>query len=264
MKAISIHSKAELETYLLKHRPLNVYHIGDLDDFFWPYTHWYACKDGEDITAVALLFTALDIPIFLAIDNHNTDEMLALIGDIAHLLPNRFYSLISPRLEEPLQDTYDLEDAGEHYIMALTDITKVTQVSVDTFDIRALIHSDLDDIEALYSSSYPGHWFTERMLATGKYFGLRDDEEQLVSIAGIHVYSAEYKLAALGNITTHPDARGRGFGKAVTAALCQDLLKTVGDISLTVQAANQQAIHIYEKLGFEIVTNYNEFTFNRK
>ena len=54
------------------------------------------------------------------------------------------------------------------------------------------------------------------MLETGKYFGIRR-EGILVSVAGIHVYSPEYDVAALGNITTHPDFRGQGLGRKVTA-----------------------------------------------
>ena len=61
------------------------------------------------------------------------------------------------------------------------------------------------------------------MLETGKYFGIREGKK-LVAVAGVHVYSREYKVAALGNITTHIDFRGKGLAAAVTGQLCQELV----------------------------------------
>jgi len=78
-------------------------------------------------------------------------------------------------------------------------------------------------------------------------------------VAGIHVYSPKYKVAALGNICTHPDFRGKGWGRAVTAKLCKSLLQEIEYIGLNVKANNKTAISLYEKLGFEIVSSYFEF-----
>ncbi|MBI4727464.1 GNAT family N-acetyltransferase [candidate division TA06 bacterium] len=117
---------------------------------------------------------------------------------------------------------------------------------------------DKQEILNFYSSSYPGNWFDIRMLETGQYFGIRD-KGRLVSIAGIHVYSPAYKVAALGNIATKPEFRGKGLGTKVTAALCRNLLKMVNIIGLNVKADNTGAIRCYRKLGFEITGEYNEF-----
>jgi ribosomal protein S18 acetylase RimI-like enzyme len=62
----------------------------------------------------------------------------------------------------------------------------------------------------------------------------------------------------LGNIVTHPDYRGRGFAKAVIAALCQSLFERADNIGLNVKADNAAAITLYEKLGFEIIATYYE------
>jgi len=39
--------------------------------------------------------------------------------------------------------------------------------------------------------------------------------------SGVHVYSQCYKVAALGNITVHPNFRGQGLGTILCARLCQ-------------------------------------------
>ena len=66
---------------------------------------------------------------------------------------------------------------------------------------RRLGESDIIQIKDLYDRSYPENFFDRRMLGTGKYFGYFEDGK-LIAIAGIHVYSEKYRVAALGNITT--------------------------------------------------------------
>jgi ribosomal protein S18 acetylase RimI-like enzyme len=73
------------------------------------------------------------------------------------------------------------------------------------------------------------------------------------------VYSPRYGAAALGNVATHPSARGRGLGTAACGHLCR-LLEADGisTISLNVRADNKTAIGVYEQLGFRTVAEYLE------
>ena len=261
-KPIFVHDKAELEAFLLKHREVNFYHLGDLDDFFWPYTAWYALKEAGEIAAVFLLFTALEIPILLGIDNDNESQMQALLESMLSLLPHSFYALLSPGLETILSGAYHVEPHGEHTMMLLENADNLAPVDILTS--RQLTIADIDELNALYQASYPGHWFTARMLETGQYYGIAAENGDLASVAGVHVYATGYKIAALGNIVTHTAHRGQGLGTAVTAAVCNNLLKTVDLIGLTVQSENKAAIHMYEKMGFRKVAPYYEFTLTRK
>ncbi len=132
---------------------------------------------------------------------------------------------------------------------------------VDTIDISRVIPltvSDLPALQALYQASYPVNSFDPRMLETGYYYGIRRGSD-IISVAGIHVYSQRYKVAALGNVTTHPEFRGQGLGTAVCAKLCQALLHTVDHIGLNVKADNMSAISAYRRLGFEVVAEYGEY-----
>jgi predicted GNAT family acetyltransferase len=95
------------------------------------------------------------------------------------------------------------------------------------------------------------------MLETGHFYGIRRDHT-LVSVAGVHVYSPLYKVGVVGNVTTHPDYRGKGLGTAVCARLCQQLLQTAEHIGLNVKADNVAAIASYKRLGFEVVGEYEE------
>ncbi len=257
MKPVLLHDKAALESFLLRHRELNVYTLGDLDDFFWPYTTWYALQEHGEIKAVNLLYSGGDPAVLLAICNDNEAEMRALLEASLPLLPPRFYSHLSPGLEEILRPNYSLEHHGELYKMALRRPSALDAVNTDS--AAPLTSAHLGELLAFYAASYPGNWFDPRMLGTGEYFGIRDAAGALASVAGVHVYSPTYRIAALGNIATHPAHRGRGLGTAVTAALCKHLLLTVDAIGLNVRTDNAPAIHAYEKLGFEKLTTYNEF-----
>jgi RimJ/RimL family protein N-acetyltransferase len=252
---ITLHDKSEIESFLQKNVFLHLYSLGDLDDFFWNYTTWYGSKEKEEIKVIILLYMGLSLPILLALAD-DIEPMKELLQSIVHLLPPRFYAHLSPGLEEVLQAQFQLRPHGEHYKMALKH--KSMLKDVDTSTVVRLSMDDLEDILKLYQVSYPGNWFDPRMLETNQYFGIKE-ENGLLSIAGVHVYSKQFNVAALGNIATHPDYRGHGLGKAVTARLCQSLSEDIDHIGLNVKTDNEGTIALYKKLGFEVVCSYGEF-----
>ena len=54
---MKLRNRNEIETFLRKNVPLHIYSIGDLDDFFWQDSEWYALKEGDEIRALALIYT---------------------------------------------------------------------------------------------------------------------------------------------------------------------------------------------------------------
>jgi len=141
--------------------------------------------------------------------------------------------------------------------MALNGTAIITEF--DCSGAVRLSKADVKDVQEFYDESYPGNSFDPRMLETNQYFGVMKNH-RLVSVAGVHVCSAQYGVAALGNIATCPPCRGRGYGKLVTARVCQSLLSEgIDHIGLNVKSDNAIAISCYEKLGFEIVASFGEF-----
>ena len=256
MKVTCIHDKVAIESFLRTNPFLYLYSIGDLDDFFWSHTKWYALKEKESIKAIVVLYTGLTIPVILALAEEELAPIQELLNSIIHLLPNRFYLNISPGLEEILKKHYKLESQGKHYKMTLKN--KSLLDNIDTSKVISLSKANLHEIIKLYKKSYPGNWFEPRTLDMHPYYGI-EGQDSLLSIAGFHVYSAQYKVAAVGNITTHPKFREKGFGKSATAKLCKSLMKTVNHIGLNVKTDNLPAIACYKSLGLEIISPYEEY-----
>ena len=165
---------------------------------------------------------------------------------------------LTPGGEQAFSDAWQVESHGRHHKMALTAPQALSEI--DASRVSHLTASDLPALQDLYQSAYPGNWFDPRMLETGCYYGVCQGE-RILSVAGGHVFSPRYRVAAIGNITTHPDFRGQGLGTQVTAQLCRQLTQQVDHIGLHVRTDNAVAIACYQRLGFTVVADYEEFMF---
>lgn len=274
MSLIALHERTQIATWLEREPWIQIYALGDLDEFFWPRTTWYGWWEGDGLQAVTLLYNSSPVPTLLAVTSAHRDPMERLLLELRRLLPARVYCHLSPgfstALTRPHTPTstaatddppaqaqrYVLTPHGVHLKMGLRHPQQVRTVA--TAGVVRISRNDLDELMQLYAESYRENWFDPRMLDTGCYFGMRRND-QLVSVAGVHVYSPVYRVAALGNIATHPDYRGRGYAQTVTAAVCQHLVRAVDHVALNVHCENEVAIRCYERLGFEKVGEYEEY-----
>lgn len=255
-RTILLHDRAPILAALGEHRALHVYAIGDLDDFFFPYTAWFALEDGGQIRKVAVLYTGGALPVVLALAAERIRELATLLASMLPVLPRRFYLHVTPGAAHVLESDYALSSHGLHRKMALVDPARLE--GVDTSGAVALGPADRAEVEAFYAAAYPANWFDPRMLETRRYVGGRASGT-LASVAGVHVFSPSHRVAALGNIATLPALRGRGLGTVVTAALCRKLAADCDTIGLNVHAENRAAIALYERLGFAMVGEYEEY-----
>ena len=246
-KTIYVHDKTSIETFLRRDPILHLFGLGDLDDFYWPYTSWYALKNGSEIQQLILTYSDAPNLVMMALASERIEEMRELLRSIIHLLPQQIYAHLSPGLADVLATAYHLHSRGNFVKMALTNFECLS--TINTPAVIQLTIDDLPKIERFYQESYPENVFNARMSQTGQYFGIYQNSI-LIGVAGVHVYSPQYRVAVLGNIATHPDFRKQGIATAVAAKLCQSLRETVDHIGLVVQADNTKAIACYTKLGF--------------
>lgn len=257
MGIIALRDRDRIARHFLSRDPyLHIYEMGDLDDRFWPHTHWYGLEAEGEIREIALLYARPDPPVLIALAEGAISGMETLLRGIDADLPARCYAHLSPGLAGLLRRSRRVESRGAFLKMGLLDAAMLD--SADTARAVRLAPADRAELEALYAASYPGNWFDPWMLETGRTFGVRE-AGRIVSVAGIHVVSQESGVAALGNIATDPAARGRGLARIATAALCLDLLAGgVRTIGLNVAAGNRSAIACYERLGFRSLHPFEE------
>ena len=102
------------------------------------------------------------------------------------------------------------------------------------------------DVLALTARVYP-HYFRERTMDLGRYFGLYVDG-RLAAMIGERLGDPGHR--ELSAICTHPDFLGRGYAGRLTAWLANDVLASGRVPFLHVSHENARAKSLYERLGF--------------
>jgi ribosomal protein S18 acetylase RimI-like enzyme len=231
-----------------------VYLIGDLEPGLFEECRWVGAQANGRLDALALLYKGLDPP------------PLWLVGDIDGLrailersdFSEQVHILCRPQSLELTRAFYAWKRAEPMWRMVLPP-ARFGHVSGDCIPL-APIHADqLTELFRLGG----GLAFSPEQIARGVFYGAMQDG-QIVAVAGTHLVSANYSVAAIGNVFVHPDCRGRGHGTAVTSAVAHELLRRgIQDVVLNVAQDNASAIHIYEKLGFECYCPFYEGSVTR-
>lgn len=270
MDILCLHTKREIERYLRRNLALHIYELGDLDEFFWPHTLWFGHHDGRELDAVALVYVGMQTPTLVELSDTvgPGSPPAQLLSSLVPLLPHRFYAHLSPGLADLLSTSHTLAPGGLHHKMRLDTNRLPSEAHAAGSPLPGTIvtlgRTDTDELLEFYAAAYPDNWFDPRMLETDRYVGIRADEDRrLLSVAGVHVYSPEYGVAALGNIATLRSHRGRGLGTTLTAHLCRELVRDGLAVGLNVKADNAAAIATYRKLGFSVVADYEEYAAQR-
>ena len=257
MRILQTDNREELAAFFRRDVALYAYSLGDLDPVFFPHSQWWVAVDGSDVLASLLLYTAFEVPIIHGLTDNDAQGLLwrELLPD----LPDRAYVHFRRRHAPLLERRYQIEDRGAHYKMCWR--AGKAHPDVPTRGLRRLSLDDLPAIRRLYARAMPSAHIDPRVVELGKAFGWIEGNDVL-SIATCHVFSQEYKVAAVGAVTTCPSHRRRGLGTAVTWGLTRDIAPDVDTVTLNVHSQNLTAIGIYERLGYSICHQYEEAAVN--
>ncbi len=264
----SLHDRTALADRFGRDPELHLFELGDLDEPFWSHTAWYTVSaDGP----VALLYAVGEVPTLIGLARHEPAEqpeqaprLAELLRAMRPVLPRRLLAHLTAGGVDALAPDYRAEQRTAMLRMALTDRAALAphlgeaSTAHPFGPVTRLGAADLADLRALFAAGYPGNWFDERMLTTGPYLGVRDSTGRLVATAGVHVHSPARRVAVIGNVTTLPEARGRGLAAACTARLCEVLADGTDHIGLNVRADHPTALALYRRLGFTAVAGYEE------
>ena len=242
----------QIRDFLTRDRVGNAYLLGDLDPAYLPFCDWFGFVEDGEVEALVLVYKGLSLPAVLTVgpsDPNRAHKCLdTLFNEVKTKLPSRFWI----HVQEPHRPALDSHFAASNLKRMIRMSLSSQNYSPTDFSIpvRRLDHTDTAAIMALYKH-YPDNFFEPYQLETGLYFGVETDEgEGLAAIAGIHVFSQTYDIAAIGNLVTHPNYRRRSYASAVTTRLLDELFESVSLVTLNVQEGNVAAIGTYEKFGF--------------
>jgi ribosomal protein S18 acetylase RimI-like enzyme len=273
MRVSALTDRDRLRAFLLTDRYFADYALGDLDPAHFPFTEWFGAEEDGELCALVMLYNDLTPSIFFATGEARGIEAIL---DRAVSVPKIGLSIRAEHL--PIVEKYYRAEAIPMLKMALVpEDVKLDSESrlqpeterlsnTDRLKPRVLTRLDvshLPKLEALYSHG-GGDAFRQRSLELGVFYGVFDGA-QLVSVAGTHIVSDNERVAALGNVMTHPAYRGRGLATQATSAVCRELLdRGIDLIGLSVSRSNFAAICVYEKIGFKRCVPFYEGTAIRR
>jgi predicted GNAT family acetyltransferase len=106
---------------------------------------------------------------------------------------------------------------------------------------------DVADMLALVELAQPGP-FRRRTIELGRFIGLRQ-HGRLVAMAGERMWIDGFREVSA--VCAHPDVRGRGHARALTARVVNRMLADGEMPFLHVLSTNAGALELYRALGFE-------------
>jgi len=279
MQVVALRQPDRIRPFLWADRFFADYALGDLDPAHFPFTEWFAAEDGGALRAVVMLYNDLNPPILFA-----TGEARAIeaILDRAVSVPEIGISIRDEHLSS-VEKFYRAEPIPmlkmallpEDFRLVLVPSSVTLSAAKSLWTQREILRrfaaqNDTDPLiewrealamtrlnivhmpllEELYSYG-GGDAFRQRSLELGVFYGVFDGE-RLVAVAGTHIVSDNERIAALGNVMTHPAYRGRGLATIATSAVCEELLdRGIELVGLSVGRSNEAAIRVYEKIGFK-------------
>lgn len=232
-------------------RPWSVYALGDLVPQRFALCECYGVSGPSP--AAVLLYRGFSPPVLFAIGDPGT------IGELPAALTGEPAVYLHVRLEM-------LPVVAAHY--RIVEVRRMWRMILEPERLPALSSDGVQrlgpehaaELERLYEQARtageaPG-FFLPSMLQEGVFFGARHRAE-LVAVAGTHLVVPEEGVAAIGNVYTRPDCRGRGLATLLTRAVAAELAgRGIPLVALNVCPANLAAVRAYQRLGF---VKYCEF-----
>lgn len=241
--------RAVLRGFLERDRLFAAYAICDLDEREFPRTRWAVARQGSEVVALGVEYAgASPQPLFVLGSDAGVEVILRDV-----LRPRIAFIAALPATLNQVQRHYRV-DAGPQMVRMATDRRRFQPV--DDPGVERLSPSDAPELNRLYRLGF-GSWLPAQSIAEGVYYGLRI-RGRIVAAAGTHIISRESRLAVVGNVMTAPEFRGRGYAKAVTAAVTAELLGFCDDVVLNVRSDNPPALNAYRRIGYLEHVRYEE------
>lgn len=240
-----LHDRAAIRALLSSDRAWSVYALGDLEPGFFEQCAWFASETQPP--SLAMIFRGFKVPVLFALGPAAGVAML--LNDI--VVEPSLYLHVRPEIVPVLQARYLIPHPKRMWRMVL-ELPSFRPAPAA--GVKRLGAADLPALNGLYADGKAAgevpEFFFASMLEQGVFFGICENND-LIAVAGTHLVAPPEAVAAVGNIYTRRDCRGRGLAARVTSAVVSELLAMNIDIvALNVNQQNLSAIIVYERLGF--------------
>jgi len=225
-------------------RAWSAYALGDLDATQFSHCEWRAAAEGGP--ALLLLYRRFGTPVLFTLGE--PAAVGALLREVAD--EPRFCLSIRPEVLPLVKARYTVRREAPMWRM----VHGVERSRPGDFEAVRLGAEAVPALQALYADGEateeaPDFFFPE-MVERGVFFGIYDGQA-LAAAAGTHLIAPAESVAAVGNVYTRRDCRGRGFAGRVTGAVAAELRRMgIRTIALNVAHRNAAAITVYEGQGF--------------
>lgn len=238
----------KVRTILNRDRPWSAYILGDLAPGSIEHCTFHCTEHGD---GMVVLYRGLGFPI-----------LFWLNADPAVLDEFHEHAVF---LNVRLQDAGIL--AGRYHFvepkrMGRFVLNPKTWTPTSVGDAQRLTPAHLPALEKLYADGVADndqpYFFYPNMLTEGVFYGCWEGSE-LITVAGTHQVVQQESVAAVGNVYTRRDHRGKGLAGSMTSAVVLQLLKMeISTIVLNVEASKTNARRVYERLGFQLHCEFLE------
>ncbi len=240
----SISDPSSIRRLLETDRAWAVYALGDLSPQLFPHCAWFCPAEGQ--CAVVLLCRAFATPVLFTLGA--TSLVRRLLDEIGE--PREIYLHVRPEIVPIVAEKYRVLHEKSMWRMVLAETRGPKGADAKA---ARLGPADLPALKELYADGNAAGEapdFFHAWLEEGVFFGVWEGD-RLAAAAGTHLVVPAEGVAAIGNVYTRRDRRGRGLGESVMKAVTRDLLRLkLRTIALNVEQRNAAAIRLYERLGF--------------
>lgn len=260
MSITEITKREQIAAFLQRSRVVNAYPLGYLDPRYADECIWYGHREEGELNSMALVYSGLTRPGLFTTGRH--EEIKDVLDAIGAQLPRQVTAHFPPDHRASIESTFAPKNGLRRMRRMGLSRDQFQDPNVNGVTVDVLSHRDTGGILQLYAH-WQDHFFEPYQLESGLYFGVRADD-QLVSIAGVHNVSETFDVAAIGNLVTHPDYRGKGYAIATTSVLLRAVFERVGLVTLDVEENNVAAMRTYQRFGFEHYGDFFEAEMTRR
>lgn len=248
--------KALIHNYLASDPAYAAYALADLQPPEAEHSRWFAASRTGEIEGLGLVYSALHETILFLMGDTSALSALLMHG----IGPSHVFFSAPSALIDVLPDFYRVDETLGLFRMRVTRGIFNPYIHPEDMpgEIVALRPANFEEMQILIAETSEADSrdirdvaFDMDMLSDGYYCGLRIDGK-LVAMAGTHIASKAASVAAMGNVSVHPDYRRHGYGGLVSQVVTEALLNDEFElVVLSVRQNNQAANKIYRRLGYK-------------